>query len=216
MKEFEIDIPSISDQINILKKLLPIDKKIEVNNAINDNLALFSKLIWSKLKKEKEVKIKDICTISSGKRPKSKHKKRSDLYKYPVIGANGCTGWTNEFLVYDKYISTGRVGTLGTVKIQYNHTWPSDNTLIIKSQKLGIVEQIFKEIDYTSLNVGSTQPLIKQSDLLNKKIKIPADFELNKYSEIFNIIIEQKLANIRENIILNNIKKSLLKQIFNN
>ncbi|EEU20472.1 restriction endonuclease subunit S [Lactobacillus mulieris] len=39
MKEFEVEIPSLSKQEKILNQLIPIQRKIELNNQINDNLA---------------------------------------------------------------------------------------------------------------------------------------------------------------------------------
>ena len=54
--------------------------------------------------------------------------------------------------------------------------WPSDNTLIIRAKSEAAFEYLFfqlRQIDFTSLNRGSTQPLLTQTDLKVQPLVLP-------------------------------------------
>jgi len=78
-------------------------------------------------------------------------------------------GYVNEALYNEPIIVIGRVGTHGIVQRFNTQCWPSDNTLVIKSNHYEFAYQILKGIDYRALNRGSTQPLITQTDIKNYK-----------------------------------------------
>ena len=74
MKLIEIEIPDIINQEKIVKILNNIDKKIELNNQISDNLLEMSQLIFSNYINENKsinyCKIKDLNPkLETGKRP---------------------------------------------------------------------------------------------------------------------------------------------------
>ena len=173
-------------------------------NLINFN---FYKLGISIVKKnvndsEQNSKISDISNVSSGKSTK-----KNTSGKYQIIGANGCLGYTDNFNINEKIIITGRVGTIGTF-CQYDEAiWCSDNTLIIRTKYFNYLFYYLNIFfDSNSLNRGSTQPLITQTDLLNYEIFIPKNI----------IEIENELKEIYSNIKSNNIKISMLKKIKDN
>ena len=109
------------------------------------------------------IKLKDIATISSGKRPNVK----GDEYKIPLVGASGVMSYTDSFNYDGEIIIIGRVGTLGIVQRYFDKIWSSDNTLTIKTNYMNCIENYLKKVDYISLNRGSTQPLITQVDISN-------------------------------------------------
>ncbi|MEM3584851.1 MAG: restriction endonuclease subunit S [Candidatus Woesearchaeota archaeon] len=99
---------------------------------------------------------------------------------YKVIGSNGFLGYTNneEFLEEGPLIFTGRVGTVGIVNLlnKREKYWLSDNTLYFKTENETLLKFIYyflKNIDFSFLNVGSTQPLIKQSDFKKLPVALP-------------------------------------------
>lgn len=153
--------------------------------------------------------LEEIVDISSGKRPKIK-KEKDKLHKIPIIGANGIMSYTNEFLYNEKLLTIGRVGTLGIVQKYYDKIWTSDNSLVIKSDYLELVYFILKSVDYKSLNRGSTQPLITQTDMKNLKIIIGETELILEFCKIifksFNLQKEnqqqtQSLTEIRDTLL---------------
>ena len=112
--------------------------------------------------------IGDVASVSSGKRPNVRYPVASAEAAVPVWGGNGPMAFTTEPLIDYPILITGRVGTLGSVFRLMSPCWPSDNTLIIRASSNQYFEYLFfqmERIDFNSLNRGSTQPLLTQSDL---------------------------------------------------
>ena len=152
--------------------------------------------------------ISDVSSISSGKSTK---KNASGTYQ--IIGANGCLGYTDNFNINEKIIITGRVGTIGTFSQYDKAIWCSDNTLIIRTNYFNYLFYYLNVFfDSGSLNRGSTQPLITQTDLLNYEIFIPENIDEIE-NELETIYSKIKNNNI-EISILKGIKKSYLKKFF--
>lgn len=187
-----------------------IDDLIEKYTNINNKLSIISELIINKALNNcyKIIKLKDIAIVKTGKATK---KLQEGLYK--IIGANGCLGYTNEFNQSGKAIITGRVGTIGTFAQINEDVWCSDNTLIINSRYFNYLYYFLKiNFDSNSLNRGSTQPLITQTDLLNYEIKIPNNLEIieNKLVNLYSVIEKNKF---KINYLIN-IKQKYLNKFF--
>ena len=121
----------------------------------------------------RNVKLGAISTISSGK---SIHKSEYVADgQYPIFGANGEIGRTDNYLLDEKVIFTGRVGTLGSIFMSNDKAWFSDNTLIIKvkNEHINYVYFYLKNTSLQHLNVGSTQPLITQKGLGSIEFTLP-------------------------------------------
>ena len=128
--------------------------------------------------------IKDIVEVSSGKRPGVRYAEALDLAQVPLWGGNGPMAFVPEPLVEYPILLTGRVGTLGSVFRITSPCWPSDNTLILKIKDKRAFEFVFfqlKRIDFTSLNVGSTQPLLTQSNLKAQLLLFPPENILERF-----------------------------------
>ena len=120
--------------------------------------------------------IGDVANVSSGKRPSVRCPVASAEAVVPVWGGNGPMAFTAEPLIEYPILITGRVGTLGSVFRVTSPCWPSDNTLIIRASSNQCFEYLFfqvERIDFNSLNRGSTQPLLTQSDLKAQPIILP-------------------------------------------
>lgn len=214
MANLEIALPPKEIQQKIANILSSIDKKIELNNHINNNLYEIVIQMYNNLflnpEEWKEVKLNELGNISSGKRPNIKLEKGM----YPIIGANGKMGYTSEYNFDKDIIITGRVGTLGVVKRYYKKIWASDNTLIIETKYKNYIENYLKTLDYSSLNRGSTQPLLTQTDLKNQQILfndgLVSDFEF-KAEKFVNKIRN----NEAENEILEQLRDTLLPKLLN-
>lgn len=197
-------LPNMNTQNKIAKILSDIDRKIELNNQINDNLFEIIKFEYNNFMNELTeydiVKLKDISNIGSGKRPKVK----GNEYEVPLIGASGVMSYTECENFNEEILIIGRVGTLGVVQRYFDKIWASDNTLTIKTEYKNIIENYLKTVDYISLNRGSTQPLITQSDINNLEIK---------YNKIAFEQFEKNIKNLRNKIYQNELQNKTLEEL---
>ena len=121
-----------------------------------------------------------LADVSSGKRPEVRHSEASAEANVPLWGGNGPMAFVPRALIEHPILLTGRVGTLGVVFRITTPCWPSDNTLIVRTKNEAAFEYLFfqlQQIDFTSLNRGSTQPLLTQTDLKVQPLVLPP-FEL--------------------------------------
>lgn len=240
IEEFEVSIPCNSIQNKISKILSSLDEKIEINRKINENLEKQAKEIFKRwfidyefpneegqpykssggemieselglIPKGWEVKkLESIINISNGRRPKNKIKLKNRQYCIPIIGSSCITGYTDEFLYDEHVLVIGRVGTHGIVQRFKEKIWVSDNAMVIKSNYYEYTNQILNNICYENLNVGSTQPLITQSDIKKHLIKVPINRLINSFEKIVSSLYEkyyfneceiQKLSSLRDTLL---------------
>jgi len=169
------------------------------------------KKVKSEKLKVKSGKIKDIAFVKTGNRPgKLKEKKEND-FTVPVYGAREIMGYTNKSLYNQKIIITGRVGTIGEVYLVDGYSWPSDNALIIYPRNddyFYLLYFLAKKINYLSLNRGSSQPLIAQSDIENYLIDLPNEIKIKEFNTLVSKLFI--LKNNKEN---ENQKLSLMRDL---
>lgn len=160
---------------------------------------------------QKNGKIKQITSLSTGKRPKSKHDYSSPDHSIPIVGASKVMGYTSSVL-YDNYIiTTGRVGTHGIIQRYKEPIWVSDNSFVFMSNHQDYLYEILKNfVDYSSLNRGSTQPLITQTDLKNVDIYMPSESEFDNFENLTKYITKGQFNLRIENVKLDNFKRMLL------
>src|SRR3989338_2808118 len=175
-------IPLLKEQRAIAKILSDLDEKIELNHQINKTLESIAKAIFKRwfvdfefpgYEKTKFVKglpegwhygaLGEIISIESGKRPGEKSETKTKDFTVPLIGASSVMGFVKDALYNEPILIIGRVGTHGVVQRVSWPSFPSDNTLVIRSEYFEFVYQILKVIDCEALNVGTTQPLITQT-----------------------------------------------------
>ena len=164
------------------------------------------------MKYEQKTVLSDIASVESGKRPLHKSATIDGRFNIPIIGASSIMGYTDDYLFNEPILVIGRVGTLGVVQSIFGKSYPSDNALIIRSKYYTFCYCALNELDYNSLNKGSTQPLITQTDI--KNIQIP----LVPQSEMLQLEIHNKLDRLvglrEENDILRELKALYLKKFF--
>ena len=228
LENLELVLPDYETQVRVGKVLSAFDDKIELNTQINHNLEEQAKAIFKSWFVDFEPfqdgtfvdselgqipagwrtgTFGEISRISSGKRPIKKSETKSADFMYPLIGASCVMGFTYDYLYDTPIIVTGRVGTHGIIQYFDEKCWPSDNTLVIQSDFLNFAYLYLQTIDFHSLNRGSTQPLITQTDIKKQlcpiaPINILADFEDKLYASRAaiqnNLSQNQKLAQLRD------------------
>lgn len=158
--------------------------------------------------------LKDLASITAGKRPKQVKDIKDDNFFIPVYGGNGIKWWTNVSLYSTPIIITGRVGTLGKVYRIYEPVWVSDNALIFEVQKEHFEYLLYMlyTIDFNSFNRGSTQPLITQSDIKEILVVFGQDI-VQKFHSII-VEYEKKINNNNRQIqTLTELRDSLLPRL---
>ena len=126
----------------------------------------------------------EVSNVSSGKRPGRRFPVPNDEAKIPLWGANGPMAFVAEPLADFPILLTGRVGTLGSVFRITTPCWPSDNTLIVTANSGQFFNCLFfhmERVDFGSLNRGSTQPLLTQSDLKPQLVIMPPEYVLEHF-----------------------------------
>ena len=225
VKDFDIDIPCIETQKKIVGILSQIDEKIELNNAINNNLEQQISALYQSWFEDFDTtngicpenwsnqELSTIADISSGKRPLMKSESYSQETSIPIAGAASVMGFTSEANHTDKILVTGRVGTHGVVQRFNTPCWTSDNTLVIKSHYYEFTNQILQRIDYSSMNRGSTQPLITQGDMKKVCVLIPDAETLARFESFAGTLMKQWEANKQENVKLASLRDTLLPKL---
>lgn len=197
LKDTEWTIPPLPEQKFIASILSSLDDKIDLLHRQNKTLEALAETLFRQWFVERcpelaegeaeewweTGKLGDYADVTTGKG--LKRHEFDDNGIYPVLGANGEIGRTNNYLTDDRLILTGRVGTLGKVYISEDKVWISDNVLIVKPECILFypIYFILKRTEFENLNVGSTQPLVTQTDLKNIEFKLPSTGILESYEK---------------------------------
>lgn len=234
IKEFEIQLPELSVQKSISEILFSLDEQIRINNTINHNLEEQAKAIFKSWfvdfepfqdggfvdSEHGQIPIGwrigtfgEIANISSGKRPSKKSVLKSEECMFPLIGASCVMGFTCSYLYDTPIIVTGRVGTHGIIQYFDEKCWPSDNTLVIQSKFLNFAYQYLHTVDFTTLNRGSTQPLITQSDIKKQSCLIAPEYVMLNFEEKLQSIRVLIQNNLCENYKLAQLRDALLPKL---
>ncbi len=159
------------------------------------------------------VKMERLISIGSGKGLKKESFIDNGLY--PILGATGEIGRTNNFLFDEKLIYTGRVGTLGNIfRVENEKVWLSDNTLVIKPfEYFNFIYLILKTSRLEDYNVGSTQPLIRQSDIKEIEIALPSKDKLIAFESLTDKIFQKIKSNQTQIRTLTALRDTLLPKL---
>lgn len=225
LENLEIDLPDLETQKKIAKVLSALDDKIELNNQINKNLEEQAQALYNSWFVDFEPFgrrrptswymgiLSDLANISTGKRPTIKSDIKTSEFCIPIVGASSVMGYTSKSNYNDRILVTGRVGTHGVIQRFSTACWASDNTLVITGNYYEYVNQILGKIDYSSLNRGSTQPLITQGDMNKEPVLIPDTETLNRFETIVGALMTSYDYNNNENMRLEEVRDSLLPKL---
>ena len=225
MGEIPIRVPSLETQNKIASILWMIDDKIELNEKINENLEQQVSILYQSWFEDFKItngvcpedwsyqELSSIADIASGKRPPVKSNVCNQETPISIVGAASVMGFTSEANHTDKILVIGRVGTHGVVQRFNTPCWTSDNTLVITSPYYEFTHQILHRIDYSSMNRGSTQPLITQGDMKKVVVLVPDENTLAKFEEFAGSLMVKWEANNKENVKLASLRDTLLPKL---
>ena len=160
--------------------------------------------------------IADLANVTSGKRPQKRSKEKTGEFTIPLYGGGGVMAYVSTPMISEPFLLTGRVGTLGKAFRITEECWPSDNTLLLFPLSNSYLEYLYfmlHRIDFDSLNRGSTQPLVTQTDLKNQRVVIPNENILRFYWQQVHPMFERIDKNDKETATLASLRDTLLPKL---
>jgi len=137
--------------------------------------------------------------------------------EYALWGANGILGYISEYDLEGFAVLTGRVGTLGKVFLVDGKFAISDNVLASIPKERFYTFFIYfwmkNQIDFESLNVGSTQPLITKTSLGNENVVIPPRPILEKFHSLVEPLFQKIILNQKQIMVLRKTRDTLLPRL---
>ncbi len=137
------------------------------------------------------VKLSQIVKLKNGKRPKNILDRG-----YPIYGANGPMGYTDEWLIDNDYIIIiGRVGASGEVHLASGKIWISDNAIYTEDYNRSLVympylHYLLKFLDLKRFATKTTHPIITQRFLQNLEVPLPPLDEQHRIARILSTVDE--------------------------
>ena len=159
--------------------------------------------------------LEEIASVGSGKRPEGRCDVLSTECNIPLYGGGGRMGYVPSALFEKPILFTGRVGTLGLIFRTAEPSWPSDNTLIVEAQAghFDFTYFVLKGFDLVTLNRGSTQPLLTQTDLKRQTFVLPTKDVVKAFANFSEPIFRQIVFNERESRTLATLRDTLLPKL---
>lgn len=227
---------TLEKQNKIVNILENIDKKIELNNQINDNLHNIGLIFYKKwincLVDNNETtykKIKELGKIVMGQSPKGESY-NNDNIGLPLI--NGASDYENGYLKAQKYTSMptktcNKNDLIFCIRATIGLLTICDQKYCLGRGVASItdIDDNYKEYAYYLINnsieefkklaTGSVIVGINKDDIGNIKVKLPTDKQIESFHNLQKPIFE-KINNIRlENKNLVNIRDALLPKLMN-
>ena len=226
----EFPVPQFNKKLhNRIKILLNIDKKIQINNQINQELEAMAKTLYyywfvqfdfpdqngkpykssggkmfyhPELKREipEGWRVEKLSHFLTIKNGKD-HKHLQDG-KFAVYGSGGIIRMVTDYLYSGESILFPRKGTLNNVMYVNEKFWTVDTMFYSEVNKNNSALYVFysvKDIDFNKLNTGTGVPSMTSSILYDLNIIVPEENILEK----FNTIVKQNYETIKLNSIQN-------------
>ncbi|WP_067582015.1 restriction endonuclease subunit S [Endozoicomonas ascidiicola] len=146
-----------------------------------------------------------------------KAKKDCGSGQYPLYGANGIIGKSDD-PKFNNAIIIGRVGAYcGAIEYCKNAFWSSDNTIVaspkISEKLIPFILYLLKYLDLNQYAGGAAQPLLNQATL--NRIKFPfAEIEvLMQFCDAINTFLDKLTDNYHQNTTLEILRDTLLPKL---
>lgn len=214
-----IKLPPRKYQDKMVFLLEKVDKKIKLNNQINDNLQGLSNRLFKEsftnIEESKDVKLSEVSNIKYGKGLPTKNIKKTG---YPVYGGNGIIGYYNEKMYNESQILIScRGAASGKVIFTKPNCFVTNNSLILECDRkyYYYLKELSLEKPYYSYTTGSAQPQITIDNIKDISIKVPNDELLIRFNNIMKPIETKYFKNIEQNETLEQLRDTLLPKLMN-
>lgn len=207
----DVDMPPLEQQRKVAKILATIEKKIELNNKINENLADQAQAIYQQHFVTKANPdwplghLSDLINVKYGK----DHKKLADG-AYPVYGSGGIMRYVEHPLYEKESVLIPRKGTLNNVMYVNQPFWSVDTMFYTEMKQANVAKFVYhyvKSKDLASMNAGSAVPSMTTAILNAMELRIPSEEALfqfeNSVAPMYEMIKKnedqsRKLAQLRD------------------
>lgn len=228
----DIELPPIEEQRKIGGLLKAIDDKIELNNAINNNLeqqaqALFKS--WFVDFEPFDNKMPDDWTMSTlgnvsvmgagGDKPQNVSQTKTDSYKYPIysngLNADGLYGFTDKPKIVEESVTVSARGTIGFVCLRHIPYVPIVR-LVTLVPKTEIISAKYLYLWLKRLHItgtGTTQQQLTVPDFQKTEILVPSQETATLFTATVEPIFEKIWANQVENEKLSSLRDTLLPKL---
>ena len=233
----DIELPPIEEQRKIGGLLKAIDDKIELNNAINNNLEQQAKALYkdwffdfSPFSSDGNLPnswrlgtVGDIIQLHDSKRVPLSGAERDKMAKvYPYYGATSLMDYVENYLFDGIYLLLGEDGTvvdsLGFPILQYvyGQFWVNNHAHIITGKEGFSVEELYLFFSLTNIKsivTGAVQQKVSQQNLKKVPAIIPSKEALSAFDDLIQPIFAQ-IRNLRdENAHLADLRDTLLPRL---
>ena len=238
-------LPSIEEQHIIGNVLADIDRKIELNKQINDNLEAMAKqlydywfvqfdfpneegkpyksnggaMVWNEKLKREIPQGWDFCFLENllTIRNGRDHKHLADGI-YPVYGSGGEMRKVSEYLYDGESVLMPRKGSLNNIMYVNEAFWTVD-TMFYSEMKLSncakYIYYTIKDIDFTRWDSGTGVPSMTSSTLYSIKLVKPQNETLKKFDEMISPLFEHMKQISEQNVVLTKQRDELLPLLMN-
>ena len=202
------------EQKKIAYVLRMLDKKIKLNNKINNNLEQQMTAIYknrfSYVLQGNSATVEQLIIFSNGQ------KRPSEEGDIPVYGGNGILSYTNKSNS-NNCIVIGRVGAYcGNVSYSPKECWVSDNAIKAKSKSSNsqlFAYHLLKHAELPSRHIGTGQPLITQGILNAIPCSLPDSTEIDAFNDLCGPLQRKMDDNFAENVQLSALREILLPKL---
>lgn len=181
----DVDMPPLEQQRKVAKILATIEKKIELNNKINENLtdqaqAIYQQHFVTKANPDWPLgHLSDLINVKYGK----DHKKLADG-AYPVYGSGGIMRYVEHPLYEKESVLIPRKGTLNNVMYVNQPFWSVDTMFYTEMKQANVAKFVYhyvKSKDLASMNAGSAVPSMTTAILNAMELRIPSEEALFQF-----------------------------------
>ena len=237
IKRMSVIVPSLPVQKEIVSYIKPIDDKIELNNAINNNLEQQAKALYkdwffdfTPFSTDGNLPdgwrlgtVSDIIQLHDSKRVPLSGAERDKMAKnYPYYGATSLMDYVDNYLFDGIFLLLGEDGTvvdsLGFPILQYvfGQFWVNNHAHIITGKEGFSVEELYLFFSLTNIKsivTGAVQQKVSQQNLKKVPAIIPSKDALSAFDELIQPIFSQ-IRNLRdENASLADLRDTLLPKL---
>ena len=230
LKKITFSLPSLEEQTKIANFLSLIDRKIELQEKLVENLKLYKKGLLKKVFSNnlgwKSAKLGDICEIVMGQSPNSENynntnkgmpliQGNADIFNRKTNPKNYTTQITKTCDIGDILISVR--APVGNVAISNHYACIGRGMckLLTKLNKKYIYQYLLAyENCWDKISQGSTFQSISSSDIYNFIVKYPSIEQQNQIANLFSNLDKKIDFETNRLTKLKEYKKGLLQQMF--
>ena len=217
VENFEITVPDMNTQLKIVKILDDINRKLELNNKLNNNLyriidSIYKNNILDKF--EKNHKLSELYYFQYGKG----NNNPDNNGIYPVYGSNGIIGGYTEFNNEESPV-IGHIGAnCGSLIFAFGKHFVTYNGVmcIINNEMyryFGYVTMRF--LNFRNEIRGSSQPFVSYDLLNNMNIPLPDSKVILECEKMFKPVFNIIRNNNNQNCDLEQLRDTLLPKLMN-